>query len=319
MLYNVLGQLGYYRKLIKTAKTFFKKHKPDLVIVCDSPAFNFHIARAAKKLRIPVLFYVAPQLWAWAPWRIGKLRRCCDRLACILPFEEEWFAQRGVKAEFAGNPLLDNLPGPISSNIKEYRTYEPKHAKIALLAGSRNAEIRTLWPAMQEAAKGIKERYSRAEFVAVAADSEKLKMLKSLETGCLEVKYRLGGLMEAAMECDFALVASGSATVQVAAAGCPMIVMYQSNKALWHLLGRWLVRLKYLSLVNILAGEEVTPEFMPYFSSVEPIVRKSLEILGDRAVLARMSKELVSVAEPMAKGSASENVGKIVMEMIENK
>ncbi|MHC5018333.1 MAG: lipid-A-disaccharide synthase, partial [Planctomycetota bacterium] len=85
MHYNVLGQLGYYKKLITQANAFFEQNTVDLVVVCDSPAFNFHIAKAAKKHGIPVLFYVAPQLWAWAPWRIHKLKRCCDKLACILP------------------------------------------------------------------------------------------------------------------------------------------------------------------------------------------------------------------------------------------
>ena len=316
MLYNVFSQIGYYRKLIQTAKQYFKRHRPDLVIVCDSPAFNFHIARLAKKLGIPVLFYVAPQLWAWAPWRIGKLRRYCDRLACILPFEEKWFQSRGVKAEFVGNPLLDNLPGPVSANVKDYRTYEPNCAKIALLPGSRKAEIQSLWPAMQEIGKLIRERFGGVKFVAVAADADKLGMLKSLAINDLDVEYRTSGLVEAAMECDFALVASGSASLQVAAAGCPMIVMYQSNKMLWHLLGRWIVRLKHLSLVNILAGREVAAEFMPYFKSIEPIVRKSLEILDDREILARQSRELVKVVEPMAKGCAAEKTAKIVFEML---
>ncbi len=105
MLYNVLGQLGYYRNLLKTAVEYLKNNPVDLLVVCDSPAFHFHLAKAAKRLGIPVLFYVAPQLWAWAPWRICKLRRCCDRLACILPFEKEWFTRRGVRTDFVGNPL----------------------------------------------------------------------------------------------------------------------------------------------------------------------------------------------------------------------
>jgi lipid-A-disaccharide synthase len=102
--------VGHYYKLVRRVRRYLQEHPVDLVIVCDSPAFNFHVAKEAKKAGVQTLFYVAPQLWAWASWRIHKLRRCCDKLCCILPFEEDWFRQRGVDTTFVGNPLLDKLP-----------------------------------------------------------------------------------------------------------------------------------------------------------------------------------------------------------------
>jgi lipid-A-disaccharide synthase len=115
---------------------------------------------------------------------------------------------------------------------------------------------------------------------------------------------------------DFSFVTSGSATLQVAAAGCPMVVMYQSSKLAWKLLGQWLVRVRYLSLVNILAGREMVPEFMPYFESIDPIVERCDELVGDKNRLAALSNELIDMVQPMAGGRACEKVARIIEEMI---
>ena len=120
MGYKVFGQLGYYYGLIKRIKHYFKVNKVDLAVLCDSPALNFHIAKAAKKSGAKTLFYVAPQLWAWAGWRIGKLKKRCDKLACILPFEQQWFSRAGVDTSFVGNPT-DLLPASVQNGTNELR------------------------------------------------------------------------------------------------------------------------------------------------------------------------------------------------------
>jgi lipid-A-disaccharide synthase len=315
MLYNVLGQLGYYRNLKQQAKTFLQNTKPDLVIVCDSPAFHFHIAKAAKKLRIPVLFYVAPQLWAWAPWRIHKLRKCCDKLACILPFEQEWFQSRGMDAEFVGNPLMDELDGPVEQNIKTYDGYIPARAKIALLPGSRKHEIETLWKPMQEIALQITRRYPDVRFYTAAPDMSKMVLLHDRMPGfsCLDQIGDLAGLCK---QVDFAIVASGSATLQVAAAGCPMIVMYQSNRLMWYLLGKWLIRTPFLSLPNIVAGRKLVTEYMPFFTSTQPIADEAISRLSDPAELKKFSSELIDMVKPLASGKAADKVAAIVSQML---
>lgn len=317
MIYNVLGQLGYYKKLIKQANAFFEKNTVDLVVVCDSPAFNFHIAKAAKKHGIPVLFYVAPQLWAWAPWRIHKLKRCCDKLACILPFEKEWFGNRGVDAEFVSNPLFDEMDIDLQANFKPYTNYDPQAPKIALLPGSRDAEIKTLWPAMLKIAATLKAKHPSAMFTACAPDVDKRAMLESMAADTQRfIAYETGNLIEVCKQSDYALVASGSATLQVAAAGCPMTVMYQSNKWLWHLIGRWLVRLPHLSLVNILAHQELVPEFMPYFSSLDPIIDRTHGLLSTPARMSHISQSLIALVEPLTQRRASDAVAGIVLEML---
>jgi len=314
MIYNALANIIYFHKMMKRIERVFAENKIDMVIVCDSPAFNFHVAKAAKKAGIKTLFYVAPQLWAWGSWRIGKLRKCCDKLCCILPFEEQWFGSRDIDTTFVGNPLLDSLE--ISDNKRVTSDEQREAKKIALMPGSREAEINTLWQPMQQIVMRLKSKYPSMEFITVALNEEREKFLRSKQIPGFECQYTVDSVRETAGASDFSIVASGSATLQVAAAGCPMVIMYQSSRILWHILGRWIIKTKHLSLVNILAGRELVPEFMPYFKSVEPIVDAVESILEDKDKIAQISDSLQKLVEPLAKKNAGEEVAKIVMEML---
>ncbi|TKJ36225.1 MAG: lipid-A-disaccharide synthase [Planctomycetes bacterium B3_Pla] len=311
MIYKAFSHVARFYKLIKRIRRYLTDNKVDLVIVCDSPAFNFHVAKAAKKMGIKTLFYVAPQLWAWGGWRIGKLRERCDKLCCILPFEQDWFSRRGMDVAFVGNPLLDKLQIDPTCHEK-YRDFEPEKARFALMPGSRNAEIDSLWRPMQQIALRLKQKYSAATFVTVAVDTKRQQILKEAQIPGFECQYSVDSVNSTAGAVDFSIVASGSATLEIAAAGCPMVIMYQSSRVLWYLLG-WMMKTKYLSLVNILADRELVPEFMPNFSSIEPIVASIEKLLQDKERLGRISSELTALTEPLAKKKACEEVAKIAV------
>ena len=313
MIYNALANIAYFHKLIKRIKKFLTSNKINLVIVCDSPAFNFHVAKAAKQAGIKTLFYVAPQLWAWGAWRIGKLRKTCDKLCCILPFEQEWFSSRGIDAVFVGNPLLDKLGANGLTTSREPRVTN----KIALMPGSREAEIKTLWKPMQHIALALKKKHPEVRFVTVAVNNKRQKTLEMSQLPGFECKYAIDSVGRTSVSVDFTIVASGSATLEVAATGCPMVIMYQSSMILWHLFGRHLIKTKYLSLVNILAQKRLVPEFMPYFRSVEPIVNVIDSLLDDREKLAQISSSLRELVQPLAKKIVREEVAKIAVEMME--
>jgi len=328
MILNTLKHISYYFRLLSRISRYLKSNNIDLVIVCDSPAFNFHVAKAARKARVKTLFYVAPQLWSWGPWRIRKLRKRCDKLCCILPFEQDWFASRGLDTVFVGNPMLDELDGSPTRFRRKYADFEPKNAHFAIMPGSRAAELESLWLPMQQIAVRLKQKYPGAEFTAVAVDAERQKALKAAQIPGFQCRYIISSVTEAARLADFAIVASGSATLQVAAAGCPMVIMYQTNSFLWHLAGRWLLKIKFLSLVNILAnssplrifksdpGRQLVPEFMPYFKSTEPIVRTIESLIDDCEKLAETSAELVSLAESLAPKKACNETAAVVIDML---
>ena len=313
MTYKAFGQIFFFLKVIKKAQKHFTDVTPDLVIVCDSPSFNFHIAKSAKKAGIKTFFYVAPQLWAWAPWRIKKLKRLCTAgLAAILPFEPDWFSARGLECKFVGSPMLEDITLE-QIKTKNYAAYSISNAHIALMPGSRLAEIKTLWPAMQHIARRLKARHPAMKFTAVAADDAALELLKQSELKILRLNFAVDAVYQTAQAVDFALVASGSATLQVAAAACPMVIMYQSNKYLWHLVGKRIVTTKYLSLVNILAQKELVPEFMPYFSSIAPIVAACEKLLNAPEKLSDLSGQLAELARPLVSGNASQNVAQMIV------
>ncbi len=317
MIYNAFAHVKYFLGLIKRAKETISAGAFDLVIVCDSPAFNFHIAKAARANGVAAFFYVAPQLWAWAPWRVRKLRRLCDKLACILPFEKEWFARRGIDAAFVGNPLFEEAGIDISESFRDYSGFDNRYAKAAFFPGSRKAEINKLWPDMQKIAVRLRNRWPGMTFYVSACDDEKLEMLREMQTPDIEFHYSVGKVGPTARKADIAFVTSGSATLQVAAAGCPMIIMYQSSRFLWQIAGQWLVRTRFLSLVNILAGRELVPEFMPYFNSIEPILETAYRMLGNKNRMTKTGNELVRLVEPMTRGSASKKTADIVLNMLQ--
>jgi lipid-A-disaccharide synthase len=345
MGYNAFAHVFRYYGLIKQTARFLASNKINLVIVCDSPAFNFHVAKHAKKLGIKTLFYVAPQLWAWAPWRIGKLKKYCDKLCCILPFEQDWFTSRGVPAEFVGNPLLDGLAqSEITRAKRDYSGFNPANAKIAIIPGSRPAEVGTLWRPMQQIAVELRKKYSHLTFTTVAVDEATRGALDSTRLMGFRTTYAIDAVYETAKECDFALVASGSATLQVASAGCPMAIMYKASPVVWHLLARWLITTKHLSLVNILAerqqrtedrgqrtGEKsadirhpssvirlpVVPEFMPYFRSTAPIIKAIKALFEDKTRLAQINSDLLSIVQPLAAKKAGATVAETVLSLLE--
>ncbi|MHC4557474.1 MAG: lipid-A-disaccharide synthase [Planctomycetota bacterium] len=315
MIYKAFSQVVRFYKLIKRINRFLISNNVDLVIVCDSPSFNFHVAKAAKKAGIRTVFYVAPQLWAWGGWRIRKLRKYCDKLCCILPFEQDWFGQKGMDAVFVGNPLLDKLEID-SAHYKKYTDFEPKNARFAIMPGSRAAEIDSLWRPMQQIALRLKEQYPAVTFVTVAVDAGREQILRAAQIEGFECQYSVDSVNNTARTVDFSIVASGSATLEVAAVGCPMVIMYQSSRILWHLAGQWIVKTKYLSLVNILSDRELVPEFMPHFSSIEPIVASIEQLLQDSDKLAQTSNSLTRLTEPLAKKKAREEVAKIAVQML---
>ncbi len=317
MIYNAFKEVLHFIGLVRRIKRFFKNNKVDLVIVCDSPSFNFHVAKAAKSAGIKTVFYVAPQLWAWASWRIHKLRKFCDKLCCILTFEQDWFGQRGLEAIFVGHPMLDELHIDLPGQRRSYADFNPANARIAIMPGSRNAEINSLWLPMQQIATRLKKKYPDITFTTVAVDAEKEMILKQKQIPGFDCQFSIGSVNETARSADFAIVASGSATLEVTAAGCPMVIMYQSSWILWHLVGWWLVKSKFLSLVNILAEKELVPEFMPYFTSIDPIVESIEHLLDDSDGLSQLSGDLINLVKPLAEKKASEEVAEIVIDILQ--
>src|SRR5450432_991493 len=310
-------------KVLRWTKSYFDRNHPDLHIGVDSPSMNFHFARAAHRRGIPVLQYVAPQLWAWQEWRIKKVRKLIDRLACILPFEEEYFRRQGVAATFVGHPLFDELAEHRQKLSGEHFPQRPP--VIGLLPGSRKSEAASNFPHQLEVAAAILKEFPQAHFLVPTTPATQPIVERNLSRAGAEMR----AVTETAIDefdsmvprCDLCLTVSGTATLHVAGHGVPMIVVYRGSPLLWHVLGRWLVRTRTYSLVNLLSDchEHIVPEFVPWYGSNEPVANFAIDLLKHPEKLHDQRERLLHLIKSLNKPGASMNVAKIAMEMIDAK
>jgi lipid-A-disaccharide synthase len=315
MLASALTQVRFFKQLKKRMAEIFRAERPDVVVLVDSPAWNFHVAAEAKKLGIPVLYYIAPQMWAWGAWRIKKLRRLTDKVACILPFEEQWFSDHGVAVEYVGHPLFDdeNNISPVSPWSHQSNQYPT----VALLPGSRRQEILHHWPVMQKIAMSIREKFPDARFRTAASSEQNHELLQRNLFITNDLEIRQASLEATVRHADLSVVVSGTATLEVAAQNCPMIILYYVPWLSWNLVGRWLIKTRYLSLVNILAGRELVPEFMPFYKNqTEKVARTALALLDNPERLQQMRLSLRQMVEPIVQSGASAKVAQLVCQML---
>lgn len=309
-------------RLLRWTRNYFDTHRPDVLIGIDSPSMNFHFARAAHQRKIPVLQYVAPQLWAWQEWRIKKVRQWIDRLACILPFEEEYFRQQGVDAKFVGHPLFDELA--VERNGQPIATPKPGLV-IGLLAGSRKSEAEGNFPHQLEVAGRIVAEFPHAKFLVPTTAATEPIVKQVINASPLSwarqpdvLRHEIDRFDEMVPQCDLCITVSGTATLHVALHGVPMIVVYRGNPILWHALGRWIVHTRTYALVNLLHGshEHIVPEFVPWYGSNVPVASCAIDMLKNPRKLDEQRARLKNLVQSLDKPGASMNVAKMAVGMM---
>jgi len=327
MVLGPLANLGYYRRAVKKLKKAMADARPDIHVPVDSPALNWHLARAAKELSVPVMYYVAPQVWAWAPWRIKKVRKLTDHVACLLPFEEDYFRHRGVAATYVGHPLFDQLPPqPRAKDCPDLaQAWLDGCWRVALLPGSRPGEIRKHTGSLLRLASAITSRWPGAKCTIIAANQgAERNILRAVDEAnkgqppsqlCDIV---VGNTAAVLGDSHFAVAVSGTVTLEVAHFGVPMIVLFRTSRLVYYLL-RWLLRIKNFSLVNILAGRAVVPELIPWFGDEKKLAATTIGALEDIGSLVATRRKLLNLTAPLAtprQGGASANTADIIAEML---
>jgi lipid-A-disaccharide synthase len=328
MLLSAVRIAGDALRLLQRVDRFFAAGGADVFVPVDSPTFNLPLARRAKARRLPVVYYIAPQVWAWAEFRLRKVRQRTDQLAVILPFEEAYFRAHRIPATFVGHPLMQSLPRrtPEAGLIDEFRGLG--RPLIACLPGSRRHVVNEVLPGQIEVCRRILSRYPDAGFLFAAANDERAQDIRaairtagratpgsrSAPSRPLPCRIETGRNAEVILAADLVLVASGTATLEVAYYRRPMIVMYNASKWGYRLLARWLIRTPHLSLVNILAGRALVPEFMPYFESIEPIASEALDLLGDPTRRASMTAGLDALVRDLGSHRADEEAAALVLD-----
>lgn len=318
MLLGSVSAAGRAIAMMRICGRYLRNFTFDGAVVIDSPTLHLPLAARAQAAGIPVLYYIAPQMWAWGTYRVHKLRDRADRVAVILPFEEEFFRGFGVRATYVGHPLADALASRSTNQEMVQKLRGAGSPVIALLPGSRKQVVAGVLPGQLEVAEAISAAIPGASFVVSEANPQVAPVVSRLISSCrCRIQAHLDGHAEVIQAADLVLVASGTSTLEVALYGRPMIVMYNASAWFHHLIARWMIHTRYLSLPNILAGREIVPEFMPYYRSTAPIATRAIELLQSPAARAAMVAELHAVVEPLRGTSASDRTAALLLDMMQ--
>jgi len=320
---RVLPKFWRAFKLLKQAAI---EKQPHAVILVDWPDFNLRLAHALHRRGLKVIYYISPQLWAWRSYRARTIQRDVDLLLSILPFEQEWYAERGIDhVEYVGHPLAGEVN--VASDRAEFcrqAKLDPRLPIISLLPGSRRKELERILPPMLEAAALISARRPEVQFILVVAPSRSSDEVRYIVRAqratpeplpsCLHIVS--GQSREALAASDAAAIASGTATLEGALLGTPMVVVYKASLINWHILGS-LINTHHFGLVNLVAGERVATELIQDDLNGERLANELLSLL-DQKRNAEMRTRLHEVAHQLGEGGASQRAAERVLDALEN-
>jgi lipid-A-disaccharide synthase len=305
---EVLAKIGSIALLLRRLKANLAAARPDVVVLIDAPAFNFRVARMAHDLGIPVVYYISPKLWAWRQGRANFIREYVDRMVCIFPFEKEFYARFGVRADYVGHPLLAELTRP------ELDAIQPDAKRIGVLPGSRRGEIASLTPVFGHAAEALYDRDDSLRFAAIAAPGVAEDTLRGLWPRHVPLEVLGAEDRYAHMRgCNFLLAASGTVSMESALLGAPTIVAYKLS-ALTYFLARRFVKVKYVSLPNIILDQPLFPEYLQSRANPAALAAQARDWLDAPARLESIRRALAPLREILGPEGAAGRAAQIVLE-----
>jgi lipid-A-disaccharide synthase len=323
---SVLGLADVIRSYPRLRRIFYdlvdaaRQRKPDLAVLIDSPDFNLRLAKPLRRLGIPILYYVSPQVWAWKRGRIPKIARLVDRLMCIFPFEPALYDGTGLAVDYIGHPLADEV-GVTRSRDETFHDYGLDSAKptVALLPGSRRHELAHLLPVFVETARRLQRDLPDCQYLlsrAPTADPARVSAALAELPG--RAALIEGPIHDAVAASDLMWVASGTASLEVALLRRPMVILYKTGW-LTAAIARRVVTIPHLGMVNVLGRREVVPELLQQDATPERLLAASLPLLTDPAAAAHQIADIDAVVSDLDRGGASKRAAEIVAEMLADK
>ncbi len=312
-------ELGKYLALVGEVDRRLQDTRPEVMIFVDYPGLNFVLASRGRVRRIPTMWYIPPQLWAWASFRVKKMARRLTRVACVFPFTVDFYRSHGIDARFVGHPLVDHfstlqLDNAVIGRVKSVGSGRT----VLLLPGSRASEIRQLLPLYLRVARLMRRQRPDLRFVAGCLNEEHARWTRSILKAArdLPVDVYAGKTNDLMSVADLALAGSGTATLELAMFGTPMIALYPVNRFEYQLLGRWLITTPFLSLPNAVAQRSIVPEFYLHWDGPGPIVREALDILSNERRNRRMRDDLAGVREKLGGPGASDRAAQAALDLV---
>jgi lipid-A-disaccharide synthase len=314
---EVFLKLGAVLKALRGLKRSFKREKPDLVILIDFPEFNLRLARLAHRRGIPILYYISPQIWAWRPKRVNLISRLVKKMIVLFPFEVPLYEAAGVDVEWVGHPLLDIVKPTLPKDVAfQQLGLDPKRRTVGLLPGSRVHEVERLLPPLLDSAHLLQREVPDLQFVIPLAPSLPREIFSSwMKSISIPVKVVEGFAYDAMNVSELLITASGTATLEGAILGKPMIIIYRvSLPSYW--VGRALIRVDHIGLVNLVAEKEIAPELIQKDANPQRIADEALRILRDPILSQKMSASMDEVRRKLGEPGAAQRAAQIVVSLM---
>jgi lipid-A-disaccharide synthase len=313
---ELAGNLSNIWRAYCSLRRAIRDQRPDLLVLIDFPEFNLRLAKWAKKLGIPVLYYISPQIWAWRQGRVRQIARYVDHMAVVFPFEVPFYENRKVKVSFVGHPLLDIVRSrvPRETALTQLALDAAKRT-IAILPGSRREEVSHHLPVLLDAAVQL-SKHSEVQFLVIRASTVGRQEIElALKRVPLNIPIVEDQRYEALNACDLAWTASGTVTLETALLLKPMIVVYRLSW-LTYALARMLVKIKHVGIVNIMAGKEIVPELIQSDFTAAGVVKKTRSLLENRDLQDKIVRKLIAVREKLGTPGAADRVAEIALAMM---
>ncbi len=305
------------RKALSQVEKNLQSFSPDLLICIDYKEFNFRVAKRAKALGIKVLFYVSPQVWAWRPGRVKQYGEVIDMMAVIFPFEATFYEKHAIPVRYVGHPLTRVVK--VSCSKQQAITHAGLNATfpiIGLLPGSRINEVKRLLPVMLQTAELLREAYPQAQFLLPKANSIDEQILQAyLQNSSADIHVCEAGDYNLLQSCDIAISASGTATLELALLTIPMVIIYKVAP-LTYWFAKWLVRIPYIGLPNIIAGKSIVPELIQNQANSRAIFEQISKILNDNLAAKQMRKNLHAVWGGFGEFDGIAKLAELAVEML---
>jgi lipid-A-disaccharide synthase len=317
---RVLLNLRVFLRLLDQAERYFQEQRPDVVILIDYPGFHWLLARRAKRQGIPVVYYVPPQIWAWAGWRVKKVRRDFDLVLCSLPFEPAWYRARGVPgAEYVGHPYFDELADRLLDPDFLEREVADERPLVAILPGSRTQEITRNLPTMLKAAVEVSRGRPDVRFAVACLNAKHQALALRYVEECvgqgLPIEVHSGRTPEILRLAECCWSVSGSVGLELMVEALPSTVLYRVNRFdLW--IARPFIKARFISLVNLLADAELLPEFLTWKDVSPELARQALTWLNHPVERAKAAAKLAALREQVARPGASDRAADRIVALL---
>ena len=333
---EVLLHYTRLRRVLRRAQEMLRSERPDLLITVDYPGFNLRLAGSARKMGIRVLHYISPQVWAWREHRVKSIARRVDMMAVLFPFEVPFYEKHGVPVRFVGHPLLDSVHPTMQRAVAQrYFGLDPARPVVGLLPGSRRAELRRLMPLLLESATLLQKRFPDLQLLLPLASSLNMADLapwldpeteepsQPFSRPCSAVHHKSLRVQvveqqgyDAMHSCDAVITASGTATLELALLGVPMVIVYRVS-SLTYAIARRMIRIPDVGLVNIIAGETVVPELIQHQARANKVASATARFLEEPDLARATRRRLATIRQKLGRSGGAENVAQLALEVLD--